>query len=129
MHACHDNERVMDTIKARSWINLENVNTKMMYFHDFRPNNREKWMSDKDFLAWERNRGQSWDKIPNYTKMPYKNGFDENILVRPRDKEKEVSNSIFSSVIPADVWKDRVFKDESLRLHKHLEVIISEIIS
>lgn len=112
-----------DVINSRPWINLEKVNTKMMYFHDFRPNEKGKWMTDKDFHAWERNRGESWDKIKNYTKVPYKNGYDENILIRPRDKAKEVSGSSFSPVIPSDVWKNRVFQDQSLRMYKSLEVI------
>jgi hypothetical protein len=61
----------------------------------------------------------------NYTPSKYVNGFDESILARPRDKAKETVDTMFSSVVPADVWKDRVLRDPSLRMYKSLEVHVS----
>ncbi len=56
MKASHDNERLADAIKGSPPVNLEQVNTKMMYFHDFRPKQPKKWMSEvsdgEDHSAW-----------------------------------------------------------------------------
>jgi len=48
--ASHDNERIMEALKKSPKIDFEKLDTKMMYFHDFRPKNQEKWISDVIFF-------------------------------------------------------------------------------
>ena len=45
-----------------------------------------------------------------------------NILYRKRDKSKEVAPTVFSSVIPKDVWQNRALQEQSIRAYKSLEL-------
>jgi len=74
-------------------------------------------------MNYKRNSNNGIRPLNNYTPQPYKNGFDENIIIRQRDKTKEIAAEIFSSVIPKDVWKNRVLQEKSIRAYKSLELL------
>ncbi len=100
-------------------MDLEQINTRMLFFHDFRGNNE----APANRLRWERSSLAETSNNAAHARCPYKNGFDEGILARQRDKAKELSPADFSSVIPRDVWGNRTNRNQSIRMLKSLQVL------
>ena len=73
-------------------------------------------------MPWGSHKDNAWEKFENYSPTPYQGGFNPNIISRKRERDKEMSGSPFSAVIPNDVWKNRASHVPSIRSHKSLQV-------
>ena len=58
----------------------------------------------------------------NYMPTPYIDECGDTLILREEDRMKNVAKSVFSSVIPRDVWTNRLMQDESIRMQKSLDV-------
>ncbi len=67
-----------------------------------------------------------WPQVKNYTSAPYLDGFTDAILLRGRNKVLDIADSPFSSVIPPDVWRNRVLDTCSIRAQKSEQLVLGE---
>lgn len=108
---------------------IQPMNRKFLSNYEYRDKSVDKWVNERDFTVprVSKDHDKSWSEIKNYQlgQDPYVQSIQkigEQILVRKRDREKDVSPREFIAQVPKDsYWGERKCKiTSSIRSFKSI---------